>query len=391
MTIVKTGLEVLVARNFSPIRHKRVGLVTHAAAVDSQLRSATDLFAQGPIHLTTIFGPEHGLHSQAQDLIGVSAEESRSTVRVVSLYGKDAASLKPTMEQLRELDVLVIDMQDIGTRFYTFQATMLFCLQVALPIGLPVFVLDRPNPIGGLDIEGPSLQKGFESFVGAYDIAVRHGMTMGELARMYCSELQLGPGLLEVIPCEGWKRHDSIESTGLPWVLPSPNMPTIETALVYPGQCLLEGTNLSEGRGTTKPFEICGAPWIEAESLAKRMNSMKLPGVIFRPVWFRPTFQKHYGIDCGGVQLHVRDRTAFQPVRTSLALLRAMWELSGSRFAWRTEVYEFIERPIAIDLLFGSDRERLAIESGHSDDPILRAWEREEEIFRERRRRYLLY
>jgi uncharacterized protein YbbC (DUF1343 family) len=168
-------------------------------------------------------------------------------------------------------------------------------------------------------------------------------------------------------------------------------MPTIETALVYPGQCLLEGTNLSEGRGTTKPFEICGAPWIEADLLAKRMNAMQLPGVIFRPVWFRPTFQKHAGIDCGGVQLHVRDRTAFQPVRTSLALLRVMRELSGSRFAWRTEVYEFVESPIAIDLLFGSDRERIAIELGHSDDPILRAWDREEEMFMERRLRYLLY
>ena len=395
MPNVRTGLDVLVAQNFAPLAGMRVGLVTHPAAIDSQLRHAIELFAAAPkIKLAAIFGPEHGLLGQAQDLIGVTPDESshRSTpVPVHSLYGSSAASLRPTPAQLKDLDALVIDLQDIGSRYYTFQATMRYCLEVALPLGLLVFVLDRPNPIGGETVEGPALLKGYESFVGAHNIAIRHGLTIGELAMLYQRELALDPGELRVVMCEGWKRNQYFDQTGLPWVLPSPNMPTLETALVYPGQCLIEGTNLSEGRGTTRPFEIFGAPWIDGPKLARRMNDEKLPGVRFRSLSFRPTFQKHAGQDCGGVQLHVTDRGAFQSVRTSLALLAVMREMSGDKFAWRTEIYEFVREPIAIDLLFGSDRERKHLEAGKSWRELPPLWESEEAAFAHRRHMVFLY
>jgi uncharacterized protein YbbC (DUF1343 family) len=383
-----TGLDVLISQGFDSLRGKRIGLVTHSAAVDSRFRNSVDLFHDARLDLLTVFGPEHGLHGQAQDLIGVSEEESKSTTQVVSLYGSTEASLHPTQEQLAGLDVLVIDMQDVGARFYTFQATMLYCMQVALPMGISVMVLDRPNPLGGQRIEGPTLCPGFHSFVGAYPLAVRHGMTMGELALMYRDQLQLGPGELTVVPCQGLRESDYFEATGAPWVLPSPNMPTVDTAVVYPGQCLFEGTNLSEGRGTTRPFEICGAPWIDAIRLAKEMNDQQIEGVIFRPVWFRPTFQKHAGQDCGGVQIHVIDRGIYQPVRASLALLIAMRAQNVERFAWRTEVYEFVKNPIAIDLLFGSSRERIAIENGVPWQTIAQEWEAEESAFQQLRKPY---
>ena len=372
----------------------RVGLVTHPAAVDAQLRHAIELFASAPkITLAAIFGPEHGLLGQAQDLIAVNGTDAQqaAATAVHSLYGTSAESLRPTAEQLHGLDALVIDLQDIGSRYYTFQATMLFCLQVALPLGLRVFVLDRPNPLGGERVEGPAVRKGFESFVSAHDLATRHGLTIGELALLFQSELGFDRGELQVVWCEGWKRSQLFDETGLPWVLPSPNMPTLETALVYPGQCLIEGTNLSEGRGTTRPFELCGAPWLDAAQLARRMNEAKLPGVRFRPAWFRPTFQKHAGLDCGGVQLHVTDRSVFQPVRTSLALLAVMREMSGEKFAWRTEVYEFVRDPIAIDLLFGSSRERKHLEAGRSWRELPAQWEAEELAFEHRRHGVLLY
>src|SRR5687767_8307718 len=339
MPKVRTGLDVLVAQDFAPLRGLRVGLVTHPAAVDSKLRHIIELLSAAPkVELAAIFGPEHGLLGQAQDLIGVSAEESKKAgaPRVHSLYGATAESLHPTAEQLTGLDALVIDMQDIGSRYYTFQATMRYCLQAALPRGMKVFVLDRPNPIGGQTIEGPALQKGYESFVGAHDLAIRHGLTMGELAMLYQRELDLDRGELQVVQCEGWKRTQYFDETGLPWVLPSPNMPTLDTAIVYPGQCLIEGTNVSEGRGTTRPFELCGAPWANPDRVAERLAAQELPGVAFRPVTFRPTFHKFAGQVCGGVQLHITARTEFRPVRTSLAVLAAFRAEGPRHFRWRT-------------------------------------------------------
>jgi uncharacterized protein YbbC (DUF1343 family) len=391
-TRVRTGLDCLCAQDFAPLRGLRVGLVTHPAAVDHRLRHACELLAGAPgVRLAALFGPEHGWMGEAQDLIGVQGgDDPYSGLRVHSLYGDTYESLKPTEEQLRDLDALVIDLQDVGSRYYTFQATMLFCLGAAARLGLRVVVLDRPNPLGGEVVEGPMLQSGYESFVGIHSLVTRHGMTIGELARLYQAERKLG-GELVVIPCEGWRREMDFEQTGLPWVLPSPNMPTVETAFVYPGQCLLEGTNLSEGRGTTRPFELCGAPWIDARKLCRRLQEEGWPGVVFRPAWFRPTFQKFAGKTCAGVQPHVTDRNTYQPVRTSLGLLAAVREQSPDTFAWRRETYEFVSDHPAIDLLFGSDRECKALEAGVPARDICREWETEEEAFRRRRVPYLLY
>jgi uncharacterized protein YbbC (DUF1343 family) len=389
---VRTGLDLLREQEFALLRDLRVGLVTHPAAVDAMLRHAADLLIRAPgVRLVALFGPEHGLFGEAQDLAGVrDASDPALGLRIHSLYGDTFASLRPTEEQLRDLDALVIDLQDIGSRYYTFQATMLLCLEEASRRKLRAIVLDRPNPLGGVAVEGPALQPGFESFVGLHPMVTRHGMTIGELARMYHAERGFACEL-DVVACEGWERGMDFEATGLPWVLPSPNMPTLDTAFVYPGQCLLEGTNLSEGRGTTRPFELCGAPRIDSRRLRDRLLDERLPEVTFRSAWFKPTFQKFAGQTCGGVQLHVLDREAFQPVRTGLAALAALRELSGAQFAWRREPYEFVADRPAIDLLFGSDRERAALEAGQSPSAIAHAWEAEEAAFRERRRPFLLY
>jgi uncharacterized protein YbbC (DUF1343 family) len=390
MLPVRTGLDVLRDDGFRPLRGRRVGLVCHPASVDSHLRHVADLFAGAEgVTLAALFGPEHGFAGTAQDLIGVG-DGTEGALHVHSLYGSSFESLKPTAEQLSGLDALVIDLQDIGSRYYTFQATMLYCLEACAANGVAVVVLDRPNPLGGVAVEGPALRAGYDSFVGPHNIATRHGLTMGELARLY-RKARVPDVRLEVIACDGWRREMYFEQTGLPWVLPSPNMPTVETAAVYPGMCLIEGTNLSEGRGTTRPFELVGAPWIDPRALAARLEGEKLPGVRFRPAHFRPTFQKFASRDCGGVQLHVTDRGAFRPVRTGLAVLTAMRELSGTRFAWRTEEYEFVSDRPAIDLLFGSDRERRAIEAGAPWREIAAAWEPEEAAFAEARREFLIY
>ena len=393
---VLTGLDVLVSQEFAQLRGLKVGLVVHPASVDCQVSHAIDLITAAPrIKLTAIFGPEHGLMGQAQDLIHVADHESpghaAGAVRLHSLYGAGVTSLRPTSDSLRGLDVLVIDMQDAGSRYYTFQATMLYCLEAALPLGLRVMILDRPNPIGGVAVEGPALQPGFESFVGCSDIATRHGLTMGELATLYVRERGLDGAGLTVIKCEGWQRGMYFEETGLPWVLPSPNMPTPETAVVYPGACLVEGTNLSEGRGSTRPFEILGSPWLAGRQFAETLNAAKLPGVTFRPLIYRPTFQKHAGTDCGGVQMHIADRTTFQPVRAGYAFLQIARALSPADFRWRTEIYEYVTDPIAIDLLFGSARERLAIEAAVPWQEASHAWESEEAAYQERCRAALLY
>lgn len=338
-----------------------------------------------------VFGPEHGFFGTEQDLIGVpDGAESIGRDQVVSLYGSTVESLRPRSEQLAGLDLLLIDLPDVGSRYYTFQATMLKCLEAASIVGLKVIVLDRPNPLGGEMVEGPTIQPGFESFVSEHPIPIRHGMTVGELARLYYSERKLTCDL-QVISCTGWRRSMTFDETGLPWVLPSPNMSTLETARVYPGQCLLEGTNLSEGRGTTRPFEICGAPWVDKDRLLGRLEARSLPGVTFRAVHFRPMFQKFAGVVCGGVQMHVTNHRLFQPVRASLTLLQALRQESRELFRWRTETYEFVSDKPAIDLLFGSARERKLIEAGNEPEAIAANWVDEEAAFIERRKPFLLY
>jgi len=385
------GLDVVRARRFELLSGKRVGLLTHPAALASDLTPAAQLFTSASgLELVRLFGPEHGFTGEAQDLIGVTGDtrDPLTGVPVVSLYDDTFASLKPTPEQLAGLDVLAIDLQDVGSRYYTFQATMLYCLEAAADVGLPVVILDRPNPLGGEAIEGPTIRPGFESFVGPHPIPTRHGMTMGELARLYRAERV--PGVdLTVIPCENLTR--SCQWGQRFWFPPSPNMPTVGTATVYSGMCLVEGTNLSEGRGTTRPFEYIGFPGINPREVADWLNEASFPGTRYLPVTFRPTFQKHAGQACGGVFVAVSDSTTFRSLNSGLLVLMAFRELLGERFRWRTERYEFVDDKPAIDLLFGNDRERLAIEAGKTYHDITEPWMAEELAFRERRKPYLIY
>jgi uncharacterized protein YbbC (DUF1343 family) len=389
---VRTGLDLLVADRFRALRGRRVGLVCNPTSVDARLRHAADLFAAAPgVTLGALFGPEHGVRGDAQYMRSVDSDrDPRTGVPAWSLYGDTAASLRPTAAQLAGLDVLVFDVQDVGARYYTYQATMMLCMEAAAAAGVAFAVLDRPNPIGGVAVEGPGLRAGFESFCGLHDLAVRHGMTVGELARLFRAERRLELELL-IIPCEGWRRGMAFRETGLPWIIPSPNMPTPETALVYPGMCLLEGTNLSEGRGTTLPFELFGAPWLEGHRLAEALSADRLPGVRFRPASFVPTWDKHAGVRCHGVQVHVIDPEAFRPFRTGLACVLRAREQDPSRFRWRTEPYEFVEGVLAFDLLCGSSRERAAIEAGAGPRALFANLGAGERAFSRRRAPYLGY
>lgn len=394
---VRTGLERLLAMEGAPLRGRTVGLICNQATLAPGFEHAVDALARLPgVRLGALFGPEHGVRGEAQDMIpveGGGAEGSvdrRTGIPVHSLYGKTFASLSPEPRALAGLDALVFDVQDVGARYYTFAATMVLCMKAARAAGLPFFVLDRPNPIGGEAVEGGPIEEGFFSFVGLIPLPVRHGMTVGEIA-LYANE-RMGIGCdLTVIAMEGWRRAMHWEDTGLPFVPPSPNMPTPDTARVYPGMCLVEGTNLSEARGTTRPFEQSGAPFLDPEALAARLNARRLPGVHFRPVVFLPTFHKHSGTGCGGVFLHVTDRTDFLPYRAGLAFIREAQDLARERFRWRTEAYEFVEDIPAFDLLVGTDRVRQAFDRGEDVDALLPEWREQEESFRRERAPYLLY
>jgi uncharacterized protein YbbC (DUF1343 family) len=389
---VLPGLEVLARRRFGPLRGLRVGLVCNPTAVDRRLRHAADVLSAAPgVRLVALFGPEHGVRGDVQYMAAVDDERDRVTgLPVHSLYGSSPESLRPRRSQLAKLDALVFDVQDVGARYYTYQATMMLCMEAAAEAGLRLVVLDRPNPIGGRGVEGPALRPGFQSFCGMHDLAVRHGMTVGELAALFREERGLDLDL-EVVPCEGWRRRRTFTDTGLPWVLPSPNMPTPDAALVYPGMCLLEGTNLSEGRGTTRPFHLLGAPWLDGGQLAHDLEAERLPGVRFRAAGFTPTWDKHAGRLCHGVELHVHDPEAFRPFRTGLACVAVARAQDPDRFAWRTEPYEFVTGIPAFDLLCGSDRERLAIEAGAGWRELARSFAGEERAFGRRRTRFLRY
>jgi uncharacterized protein YbbC (DUF1343 family) len=390
---LRSGLDVLAARRFAPLRRKRIGLVCNPTAVTRRLVHAADLLGAAPgVKLAALFGPEHGIRGDAQYMAAVRGEQrdARTGVPVHSLYGETAGSLRPTPAALAGLDALVFDIQDVGTRFYTYQATMMLCMEAAAAAKVAFVVLDRPNPIGGTLIEGPRLLPGFESFCGLHDLAVRHGMTVGELSLLFRAERRLELEL-EVVPCEGWVRPMRYRETGLPWVFPSPNMPTPETALVYPGACLLEGTNLSEGRGTTRPFELLGAPWLDGQRLAEDLARERLPGVAFRPASFAPTWDKHAGVRCHGVELFVTDPERFRPFRAGLACVLHARRQDPGRFRWRDEPYEFVAGVPAFDLLCGSARERQAIESGATLGELVRAIAPEERAFLRRRAPFLQY
>ena len=388
---VRTGLEVLMD-DPRPISGKRIGLVTNQSAVTGNLQHAVGLLQAGRgWKLTTLFGPEHGIWGEAQDMAHVDhTTDPMSGLPVYSLYGKSEKDLAPRRDLLKNLEALVIDLQDIGSRYYTFIYTMALCMREAAPLGLPVIVLDRPNPIDGVHLEGNIREEKYSSFVGMFPLPTRHGMTAGELARYFNKVFNLNCDLT-VVPMQGWKRSMWWGDTGLPWVIPSPNMPTVFTAAVYPGMCLIEGTNLSEGRGTTHPFEFFGAPWLDSFKLAEQLNRLELPGIRFRPHYFLPTFQKHAGKVCGGVELHVTNRATFEPYRTGLHCVQVARDLNPEKFDWRRETYEFVSDRLAIDLLAGSAKYREIVEAGGDIEDWIAEWEEPLREFAKGRGEYLLY
>lgn len=389
---VHTGLEKLIAGEVPELRGRRAGLIANPTAVDHELRHAIDLIAAArPVELVALFGPEHGLRGDAQDMIGVDASrDARTGLPVHSLYGHDEASLTPTPAMLEGLDVVIYDVQDVGSRYYTFVWTMVLAMRAAARAGKAFVVLDRPNPIGGAVVEGGAIAPGYESFVGLCSVPNRHGLTAGEIARWRAAEERLDLEL-HVVTMDGWTRAMHFEDTGLPWVMPSPNMPTVDTAMVYPGQCLIEGTELSEARGTTRPFELSGAPHVDGEALAEALAGEGLRGVRARPCVFTPMFHKHARQACGGVQLHVTDRATFRPYLTSIALLRAIRAQDPARFAWRTRAYEFVDRIPAIDLLCGSPAIREGLDAGASLGDLAATWAEGEHAFRQARAAWLVY
>jgi uncharacterized protein YbbC (DUF1343 family) len=389
MPRVETGLETLVHRRARLLRGRRFALLAHQASIDSRLAHAADLLGDlGGARLVRLLAPEHGLWGAAQDHAPVrSTRDAATRLRVWSLYGVRRA---PTPSMLRGLDALVVDLQDVGARYYTFAWTMVIVMRACARAGVPVIVLDRPNPLGGERIEGNLPDPAFASFVGLHPLPARHGLTIGELARHVNVEHAIGCRLT-VVAMRGWRRAMLWEDTGLPWVAPSPNMPTTDTARVYPGGCLIEGTNLSEGRGTTRPFEYVGAPFLDQHRYADALARLALPGVHFRAARFMPTFHKWAGRSCGGVQLHVVDRARFKPFLTGLALIAVARRSAPRAFAWRRPPYEFERRRLPIDILCGTDALRLAIEGGEPLTRLERRWDGDLRGWKRRRAPALLY
>jgi len=395
MLQVTTGLERFAAEG--PVcaglpAGARVALLAHPASVDRQARHAVELLASSnDCRLVRLFAPEHGLWGHEQDMESVElAREPQAGLEVISLYGGNTDSLRPRISDLAGIDAVVADLQDVGSRYYTFIYTLSHVMEAAQEAGIAVVVLDRPNPICGARAEGPVLEPSLASFVGRYPIAVRHGMTVGELATLFNSSFGIGCDL-RVVQMKGWQRNAYFDQTDLPWVPPSPNMPTVGTALVYPGGCLIEGTNLSEGRGTTTPFELLGAPWLDGSALAQALHRERLEGVAFRAASFRPMFQKHAGLPCGGIQVIVTDRESFKPFETYLAVIREARRQSPRQFAWRIEPYEFENERLAIELLLGRKGLRDQIEAGAGVLEMAGSWKSSLEQFQQLRSDSLLY
>ncbi|HEY3202889.1 MAG TPA: molybdopterin-guanine dinucleotide biosynthesis protein B [Thermoanaerobaculia bacterium] len=386
---VRFGIDSLVESPW-PVAGRRIGLITNPSGVTSSgVPSWKALKSVPNVRVVRLFGPEHGLEGASSYMESVGATiHAASGLPVVSLYGDSAESLRPRREDFADLDALVFDVADVGSRYYTYVWTMLLAMEACAGARLRFVVCDRPNPIGGA-VEGAPQSTGYLTFVGLHPIAVRHGMTAGELARLFAAERRLDLDLV-VCPAAGWARNMDYAETGLPWVPPSPNMPTTDTALVYPGMCLLEGTNLSEGRGTARPFELFGAPWFESVALADALNGLALPGVSFLPAPFKPMFDKHAGKSCGGAQLRVTDRARFRPFQTGLRIIETARRLHPLDFGWRSESYEFDDRP-AIDLLTGSSRFREMVDQNASLRAEIGRHFDASKPFLARREPYLLY
>jgi len=393
MTRTVSGIDHLLSQPEKYLQGKTVGLiVNHTSLAGDGKHSITHFLSHSAFTLQALFAPEHGLNGTAQDMIPIDNEvDLLSGLDIKSLYGKNKDSLVPDPALLHDIDNLVFDIQDIGSRYYTFIYTMANCMIICKQAGTRMVVCDRPNPINGTSVEGNLVGEAWRSFVGQYPLPNRHGMTVGELARLFNEHFGIHCDLT-VVPMSGWSREMWYDQTGMIWTPPSPNMPTLATATVYPGMCLIEGTLLSEGRGTTLPFEQIGAPFIDPHKLVARLetDSHLLPGVFFRPQYFKPIFQKHAGEVCAGLQLHITDRDQFKPLLTTLALLRAIAEIYPDQLQWRTEPYEFVSDRLAIDLLYGNPKLRETI---FTDSFSLPALEEREELsaFLPLRQEYLIY
>lgn len=379
---VENGLDVIL-HDPASLKGLNIGLVTNQTGIKKNLDSNINAFYEHPeVNMVSLFGPEHGVRGDIQDAIPVKNYYDRNTgLPVHSLYGE---AMRPTPKMLMDLDALVFDIQDIGARFYTFASTLTYCLEAAEEQSIPLIVLDRPNPITGTLIEGNILEPNFSSFLGLHPIPIRHGLTIGELALLINRKIRAE---IEVVKVSGWKRSMWYDETNLPWVQPSPNIPTLTTTMVYPGTCLFEGINVSEGRGTTRPFEYIGAPWINGEKWAKALNNFRLPGVRFRACSFTPTFWRYKNKVCHGVQLHISDRKRFRPVITGLNMCAALLSMYVSSVVWkknREGIYHF-------DLLAGTDKIREELSNGISVEEISQEWVTSLEDFKVLRRKYLLY
>ncbi len=399
---VTTGLQSLISENFSRIGSQKIGLLANQATVDTCYRHILDILIESlGSNVVRVFAPEHGFRGTLQDMDSVEdLKDEKTGLPVISLYGESEDTLAPSAEMLEDLDALIVDLPDIGSRYYTFAQTLGYCMKIAASVDTKVYVLDRPNPLNGITIEGGPLKRSCRSFCGYAPVAIRHGMTIGELALLMNEGFGEGEDALEGAHCElevielqGWDRSQYFEDTGLPWVLPSPNMPSMETVVIYPGSCLFEATEVSEARGTTKPLETFGAPYIKPDDWIAKFQGMNLglSGAVLRPTSFVPKFQKHAGATCWGVQIHVLDRSIFQPVRWSLALIAALYELYPDSFSWRKAAFEFIDRVPAIDLLYGSPRYRETLESGGDLASIFGEMDAYEAAFEEARKAFLLY
>ena len=360
------GIDRLIADPDKYLKGKRFALLVNQSSISSDGRYLFEALGAQGYKAEKIFAPEHGLFGTEQDQITVADEVDAFTgLKAVSLYGQTKEELKPRSDDLEGIDALVVDIQDIGCRYYTYAYTMAFCIEACAARGIEVIVCDRPNPLGGVVVEGNVVHPGFESFVGAYPLAVRHALTIGEVAR-FLNATQKWQAKLTIVELQNWRREQLYPTTGGLWSQPSPNMPTFDTTVIYPGTCLFEATNVSEGRGTTRPFEIIGAPFVDPKEYAAALNAQKLPGVYFRPLYFKPTFHKFKDEACGGVFVHVTDVTVFESFYTGLAMVKTAHDLYPNEFDWRHEPYEYVTDKLAIDILSGSAQFRLNVERDES-------------------------
>lgn len=395
---VRLGIDRFAEDPRAFVGDEPVALLCHAASVDARYRHLTEIAAAARLNVVRCFGPEHGLWATAQDMEPVAEgleaasepRERHTGAPVTSLYGHSVEQLAPLPEHLRGVHTLIIDLQDIGTRYYTYIYTAALCARVCAQVGARVLILDRPNPLGGEVVEGRLTRRDHLSFVGMWPLPTRHGLTMGEVVRLLNDREGFG-AQIEVVRVEGWRREQLLPETGQRWVIPSPNMPSFEAMLLYPGACLVEGTELSEARGTTKPFEWVGAGFIDPFELARALSAAPLAGVAFRPIYFKPTFHKWAHQTIGGVEQHITDPRALEPLRVGMHLLATIRRLYGDALVWRTQAYEYVTDQLAIDLLFGGPEAREVIDSRGDIDALWRAWALEARAFYEERAPYLMY